>query len=834
MKRILLTFFYFCTIQAQDVSELLTAISKEQTESVNSTNTKKQDLSEIENSQSFRELDDEMKKYLESLNKNDDNRKFGFDFVKFFPTSVSATADLPVPNNYILSINDQIQIILTGSKKRIFDLQIGLDGSILFPDIGSIQLAGESLESAKDIIKKIVDLSFIGTSVEVSLKALSSKRINIIGAVKKPGTYIVNPYTTISNSLAYAGGLEDYASLRNIELVKSNGKIFEFDAYDLLIHGKRMNDQVVQPGDTIVVNGSTSFTKISGEVLRPMIYEYKPNDTLEEILGFAMGFKQDADLSNIYIKERLGNRYVTAKLNLKTNVGERNVLEIYVGRDIIVANEDIVVRGNAVKEAIIDAKEFKTLDEVVEKLEFSSNIYPFYAQLKQDAGFGLQRENYSFSISDPKSYKDILLKDNVNLRFFSREDVDDMQEIFERILNDTFEISDEETVQNNNNSSKAENRYSEDGLDADIMRKNYEELMSDMQQLREEIIEIRSDPNQYEASKDEIYENLKKKYDDLGFNPNKSNIKIILFGNKKYFTPIAGSMTPSFLFNFFGKNVNILEDKVSVSTKSGLKRNIFSSNLSSDEIIQISFPEQNTISFEVEISGEVLNPGKYLVTNSVTLDDLYRMAGGLANQASENAIFFSRESIKEAERKSVSAARKTILDAIISQIGNPLGNASNQSNTLLPILKLSEDIDFKGRISGDLSPNSQNAKKIYLQKGDSIYVPAVSNSITILGEVLNPTTAVLQDNLTYDDYINVAGKTTNYADYSSAYVIRADGTSMPLNSGYFRKNNFPEAGDTLVIPRDTDKLDLIPLVSVATKVISDVAFAAASINSIRN
>lgn len=834
MKRILLTFFYFCTIQAQDVSELLTAISKEQTESVNSTNTKKQDLSEIENSQSFRELDDEMKKYLESLNKNDDNRKFGFDFVKFFPTSVSATADLPVPNNYILSINDQIQIILTGSKKRIFDLQIGLDGSILFPDIGSIQLAGESLESAKDIIKKIVDLSFIGTSVEVSLKALSSKRINIIGAVKKPGTYIVNPYTTISNSLAYAGGLEDYASLRNIELVKSNGKIFEFDAYDLLIHGKRMNDQVVQPGDTIVVNGSTSFTKISGEVLRPMIYEYKPNDTLEEILGFAMGFKQDADLSNIYIKERLGNRYVTAKLNLKTNVGERNVLEIYVGRDIIVANEDIVVRGNAVKEAIIDAKEFKTLDKVIEKLEFSSNIYPFYAQLKQDAGFGLQRENYSFSISDPKSYKDILLKDNVNLRFFSREDVDDMQEIFERILNDTFEISDEETVQNNNNSSKAENRYSEDGLDADIMRKNYEELMSDMQQLREEIIEIRSDPNQYEASKDEIYENLKKKYDDLGFNPNKSNIKIILFGNKKYFTPIAGSMTPSFLFNFFGKNVNILEDKVSVSTKSGLKRNIFSSNLSSDEIIQISFPEQNTISFEVEISGEVLNPGKYLVTNSVTLDDLYRMAGGLANQASENAIFFSRESIKEAERKSVSAARKTILDAIISQIGNPLGNASNQSNTLLPILKLSEDIDFKGRISGDLSPNSQNAKKIYLQKGDSIYVPAVSNSITILGEVLNPTTAVLQDNLTYDDYINVAGKTTNYADYSSAYVIRADGTSMPLNSGYFRKNNFPEAGDTLVIPRDTDKLDLIPLVSVATKVISDVAFAAASINSIRN
>ena len=48
------------------------------------------------------------------------------------------------------------------------------------------------------------------------------------------------------------------------------------------------------------------------------------------------------------------------------------------------------------------------------------------------------------------------------------------------------------------------------------------------------------------------------------------------------------------------------------------------------------------------------------------------------------------------------------------------------------------------------------------------------------------------------------------------------------------KNQYPEPGDTIVIPRDYDQVQGLPLVSVARKIISDIAFAAASLNSISN
>ncbi len=60
-------------------------------------------------------------------------KKFGYDFFSTMPTSVSAIGDLPLPNNYKISIKDQFSIILSGTRKNIFDLSVKLDGTIIFP-----------------------------------------------------------------------------------------------------------------------------------------------------------------------------------------------------------------------------------------------------------------------------------------------------------------------------------------------------------------------------------------------------------------------------------------------------------------------------------------------------------------------------------------------------------------------------------------------------------------------------------------------------------------------------------------------------------------------------
>ena len=71
-------------------------------------------------------------------------KKYGYEFFSSMPTSLTAVGDLPLPNDYKISLRDQFTIILSGSKDAIFNLNVKLDGTILFPELGSISVAGLS------------------------------------------------------------------------------------------------------------------------------------------------------------------------------------------------------------------------------------------------------------------------------------------------------------------------------------------------------------------------------------------------------------------------------------------------------------------------------------------------------------------------------------------------------------------------------------------------------------------------------------------------------------------------------------------------------------------
>ena len=79
-----------------------------------------------------------------------------------------------------------------------------MDGSIIFPELGTINVFGNSITDIRKKIKQLIELSYVGVDVSVSLEALAAKKINIIGAVKNPGTYIVNPFSTITSTFALA------------------------------------------------------------------------------------------------------------------------------------------------------------------------------------------------------------------------------------------------------------------------------------------------------------------------------------------------------------------------------------------------------------------------------------------------------------------------------------------------------------------------------------------------------------------------------------------------------------------------------------------------------
>ena len=553
---------------------------------------------------------------------------FGLDFIRTMPTSIAATSDLPVPNDYKISFGDELLIIFSGARDDSFRLKISLDGSVLIPGLGIVQAVGESFVELKEKINNLVSMRFVGVESNVSLSSLSAKKITLVGAVKSPGSFLVNPFTTISNALSYSGGLEDYASLRNIELIKPDGTRFKFDLYDYLIYGDREKDLVVGSGDTVIIPGTNQFVELSGEILRPFIYEYKDDDTFADLLKFSLGVTNEANEKDIYFEEKIDSRIVTSKLIFDEKIDNKKLLSVYVPRDIVSNDFEIKIFGNSVQEKLLNRSNFKFLDEIVSTLSYADDVYPFYAVLEQTDESGLLKEVHSFSILDPQTYIDFKLKSNVSIKFFSRADIDSFQDSFQSVSDQLFEegtqLAEERTL------------------------------------------------------------SLQGRNND---NINPSDLKFIGYGNEIYFAPLIGRVAPSYIYSFFGFSGEI--DEFVLTGNFDNRPTNPNEPVLSDSVRQFIFPAPVNNSFDVLIEGNVNNPGTYVVDSQTSLEDLYNIAGGPLPNSDLSSIVLSRLEIREKEFESVQVAKDTIIDSLIANNANPINNQVNSD--LSGVLSILED-----------------------------------------------------------------------------------------------------------------------------------------------
>lgn len=391
---------------------ILSQLSPDQIEQVKETLASQGDINDVNE-----DLADEPESLIDKDPDEIESTKFGYDFFSKMPTSLTAVGDLPLPNDYKISLKDQLRVILSGSKNLTFDLTVGLDGTILFPEIGSIMVVGLTFGEVQEKLSRKISESYIGTNIDISLKDLSAKKITIVGAVNTPGTYLVNPFTSITSALAYSGGVSEIGSLRDIKLIRSSGEIYSFDLYELLIKGNRKNDLNVQAGDTILITAAKQFVEIKGAVNRPGIYELQKNEKLEDAIQFSLGFNQTANKSNISISTL---DTASASVIKKTTSDLRHTLEGAI--DITVFNYMNKERSNvqvfgAVKEpGFYSLDDHKSLSDLIGALEFV-DVYPWLAVLEQFDEKNLIRSSKLFSLKDKTTQEDINLLPNSRVYF---------------------------------------------------------------------------------------------------------------------------------------------------------------------------------------------------------------------------------------------------------------------------------------------------------------------------------------------------------------------------------------------------------------------------------
>ena len=437
-KYIFLSLFLFSyNSETQSIdSSILSQLSPEQIELAKST---------FENKNSSDVLIEDLPIINESLSTqksiNDANdisgMKYGYDFFSSMPTSLAAVGDLPLPNDYKISLRDQFSVILSGSKNSIFNLNVKLDGTILFPELGSVSVVGLSFQEVQNKLSKLINEAYIGVNIDVSLQNLSAKKITIVGAVKTPGTYLVNPFSTITGALAYSGGISEIGSLRDIKLIRNNQEVFSFDLYDLLIKGDRSNDLTIEAGDTILISAASQFVEISGAVKRPGIYEVLEGESFNDLVNFALGFNQTANKTNISASFLNLSQARIEKINISNLAQElANVLSVNVFSYVSDDSASIKVLGAIEQPGFYDVNKYRNLGDLIDDLSFV-DVYPWLAVLEQFDENKLIKSSVLFSLNDPSTYSSIQLLPNSRIYFANINDLSfDVGELAKVKIND--------------------------------------------------------------------------------------------------------------------------------------------------------------------------------------------------------------------------------------------------------------------------------------------------------------------------------------------------------------------------------------------------------------
>lgn len=254
---------------------------------------------------------------------------------KSFPVEKAINSE-----KYFVGPNDLFNLSIYGYVNQNIPMMVNLEGALIIPTVGEININGLSLKEAKEKVIRAVKKRYYSSEVSLSLTTPRTFLISVSSSVQKK--LEVNPLVRPSDiiSLIFYDTLNvpqnNYKinnpkeffnpeiSLRNIEVVRKNGTIVNVDLYKYF----STNDDSFNPyfleGDIIKIpygQLSKNNITIEGAVQLSGVYEYNKNDDLASIIGLARGFEADADQDSIRVFRLSSstNKYEVVSLSFKDN-----------------------------------------------------------------------------------------------------------------------------------------------------------------------------------------------------------------------------------------------------------------------------------------------------------------------------------------------------------------------------------------------------------------------------------------------------------------------------------------------------------------------------------
>lgn len=778
-------------------------------------------------------------------------KPFGYNLFAGQPTSLFPTDDLPVPDDYIVGPGDEINIQLFGKENSTFTLRVSRNGSVDFPKLGPISVAGLSFQEVKSELNTRIAKQYIGVESSVTFGAMRTMQIFIMGDAYKPGAYNVNALTSVTQALLVSGGIDTIGSLRNIQVKRNNQVVEHIDLYDMLLSGDTSKDIRLSAGDTIFVSPKGREVSVQGLVKRPAIYEMNsPKTTLQQALALAGGIKSGA-LNEVSVSRKTETGTRLFNLNLASARDAKFIIKDGDNVSVIAANTEnqniVSLKGAVVHEGVFSYKPGLRISDIIKDKDRDLKLLADldYALLVREINSKHDIEVYQFSINNVlnrvDSLDDYILQPRDEIVVFNA----DATSILGKGKNTLTDRNSDRQLVSEQKAVRAEDNKLLDKQTGAVITgeeaKNRDQLT--LENVADDTATDRVVDNSRTVLLGSIIERLKAQ-SSLAQPVQLTEIR----GEIKYpgVYPITRGMSLANLIKAAGGfeepayqielsrvdqsagNINLIHERIDLSlAKSAASPRV----LSKDSVNVLPHPEWREEA-SVEIFGEVKFPGIYTVKRGESLRELINRVGGITQYANPKGTVFAREELRKIENERLAFLRSQLRQEI-STLALRRQNATvaytvppteamalvNQLDNTKAIGRLS--INMPDILAGDKQAD------ILLENGDKVYVPSLQNVISIAGQVQYPSSQAFDANFSVNDYIERAGGEKKQADTDRIYVIKADGSVMLPSGNYWfsRKSRSLEPGDTIVVPLDTDYIDSLSSWSTATQMMYQLGVA---------